>query len=83
MGRLIVTIATRDGRTLFVGSVPEDDVKIVREPNRPSTATVRMPLTDLLGDLRAEPVRVHPLEELLRRLWDWIGFGRAGRGAPR
>jgi hypothetical protein len=23
--------------------------------------------------------RAHPLEELLRRLWVWIGFGRAGR----
>ena len=44
---LKVTISKEDGTVLFVGIVPDDDVMINREINKPTTAVLRMPLRDM------------------------------------
>jgi len=53
---LRVTVQHADGRVLFVGFVPEDDVRIRREVNRPTTCAIRMPLHDSLATLTDRPV---------------------------
>lgn len=53
---LQVMIRKMDGTLIFAGTVDERDVEIRQHPNAPDTASVKVPVKDMLAHLADQPI---------------------------